>query len=38
MVNLDVKSIQRLMRSKAKSIKDLAYDMGVSPGLVKKVV
>lgn len=35
MVNLNVGRIRELMRSKAKSIQDLAYGMGVSPELLR---
>lgn len=38
MVNLNVGRIKELMRSKAKSNQDLAYGMGVSPDLLKRLL
>ncbi len=38
MVNLNVGRIRELMQSKAKSAKDLAYGMGVSPDLLKRLL
>lgn len=38
MVKLDVSRIRKLMRDKAKTIQELAWGMGVSPDLVKRLL
>lgn len=38
MINLNVGRIRELMRSKAKTMRELAYEMGVSPDLLKRLL
>lgn len=38
MVNLNVGRIRELMRSKAKSMREMSYEMGVSQDLLKRLL